>query len=219
MPYYLMRHGTGLRSTHINIVNLIVLIIETGILTGRDNVIAFHSRRLTHTLAAIAILHFCLYFIKTTAFVIPGLTISKVYGNTMLVILNNRIARRLHTEESEDLDLLPRSPGRRSFNGGPVYTMPSARQTTSRAGGSSIIVTKDRLIFRLDPDMHPPPLPRQSMSDGDTRSAKESVHSSNPVYVSPVFEFSLMELIFLYMDRDMLSVRKKISQYYCYDVP
>jgi hypothetical protein len=41
MPYYLMRHGTGLRSTHIRIVNLIALIIETGILTGRDNAVAF----------------------------------------------------------------------------------------------------------------------------------------------------------------------------------
>jgi uncharacterized membrane protein (UPF0136 family) len=36
MPYYLMRNGTGLRSTHIKIVNLITLIIETGIFTGRD---------------------------------------------------------------------------------------------------------------------------------------------------------------------------------------
>jgi len=35
MPYYLMRHGTGLRSTHVVIVNLVRLIIETGVLTGR----------------------------------------------------------------------------------------------------------------------------------------------------------------------------------------
>ena len=37
MPYYLMRHGTGLRSTHVVIVNLVRLIIETGVLTGGPN--------------------------------------------------------------------------------------------------------------------------------------------------------------------------------------
>jgi len=163
MPYYLMRNGTGLRSTHIRIVNLIALIIETGIFT-----------------AAISILHFCLYFVKTIAFVVPGLTISKVYGNTMLVILNNRIANnRLRDDSLDNLERLPRSPGDRTHNPC-IFTVPSARHATS-GGGSSIIVTKDRLIFRLDSDIQRLP-PLQSVSDVETRSfGKESIQS-NPVY-------------------------------------
>jgi hypothetical protein len=114
-------------------------------------------------IATVAILHFCLYFIKTTAFVVPGLTISKVYGNTMLIILNNRIAsRRLRTDESVNLEV----------------------PNTSRAGGSSIIVTTDRLIFRLDSTMDRPPVP--SLSDGDARSTKESASNSNLFHVSSV---------------------------------
>jgi len=157
MPYYLMRHGTGLRSTHTKIINLITLIIETGILT-----------------AAIAILHFCLYFVKSTAFLLPGLTISKLYANTMLVILNNRIiSGRLRSDSIDNLDVSPRSPN------GCVFTVPSARRTT-RGGGTSIIVTKDRLVFRLDPEINrAPPLP---VEGDDSRSIKESIHSTHSIY-------------------------------------
>jgi len=160
MPYYLMRHGTGLRSTHIKIVNLIRLIIETGMVT-----------------AFVAILHFCLYFIKTTTFLIPGLTISKVYGNTMLVILNNRIKilnGRFPTESVDNLDEVitvgaPRSPGVRDRS---VYTLPADRKTVSTGG--SIVVTRDRLIFRLNPDTQ---RGLQSTSEGETHSVRESVQS------------------------------------------
>lgn len=34
MPYYLMRHGTGMKATHIRIMNILRLIIETGLFTG-----------------------------------------------------------------------------------------------------------------------------------------------------------------------------------------
>ncbi|PPQ70986.1 hypothetical protein CVT24_009941 [Panaeolus cyanescens] len=61
MPYYLMRHGTGFRSTHIMIVKLVGLIIETGILT-----------------AIVAILHLCLYFAGLPEFLVPGIIVSKL---------------------------------------------------------------------------------------------------------------------------------------------
>jgi hypothetical protein len=125
-------------------------------------------------LATIAILHFCLYFIKTPTFVIPGLTISKVYGNTMLVILNNRIAKgRLR---GDNLDV-PRSPGGRNLNERCVFTVPSARPI-NRAGGPTIIVTNERLTFRFaDSDIQASPF-KQSDSDG-----RSSVH--NTVYGHP----------------------------------
>jgi len=164
MPYYLMRHGTGLRSTHIKIVHLISLIVETGMVT-----------------AFVAILHFCLYFIKTTTFLIPGLTISKVYANTMLVILNNRIKivnGRFPAESVDNLDEAfvvgaTRSPGGRGITDRSVYTMPSNRKAVS--SGGSILVTRDRLVFRLNPDTQRAGL--QSMSEGEAHSVRESVQS------------------------------------------
>ncbi|KAF8970235.1 hypothetical protein BDZ97DRAFT_1652686, partial [Flammula alnicola] len=132
MPYYLMRHGTGLPQTHIMVVKLVRLIIETGTFT-----------------AIVAILHLCLYFGNNQAFIVPGLTVSKIYANTMLVILNNRMevvggrTRRALDESNPD------SPGGRM-----AFRSPA---NNSRTGRSTIIVSNDRLIFRLD-DI--PPMPK-----------------------------------------------------------
>lgn len=112
----------------------------------------------------------------------PGLTISKVYGNTMLVILNNRIANnRLRDDSLDNLDGAPRSPGDRTRNPC-IFTVPSARHASS-GGGSAIIVTKDRLIFRLDSDIQRLP----PKSDLETRSFGQESIQSNPIYVSPTF--------------------------------
>jgi len=118
----------------------------------------------------------------------------------MLVILNNRIASGRSQTELDSLEATPRNPGGR----GSVFTMPSAR----RVGESSIIVTKDRLIFRLDSDR---PLPMQPLSDGDARSTKESARSSNPIYVSNVLAILAHRMGANDLYRDMLSVRKGIS--------
>ncbi|KAF9564534.1 hypothetical protein CPC08DRAFT_705273 [Agrocybe pediades] len=166
MPYYLMRHGTGLPSTHIVVVKLIRLIIETGGLT-----------------AIVAILNLCLYFANTPSFLIAGLTLSKVYANTMLVILNNRAKivdgrdslaagrrRRLGEEDEEeqehydgadevsgtDIPLTPTSGKSGSGEEGSVRTPSLAlgtsnkRAKTNRRGPSStVLVTRERLVFSL----------------------------------------------------------------------
>ncbi|PPQ93760.1 hypothetical protein CVT25_008140, partial [Psilocybe cyanescens] len=127
MPYYLMRHGTGLRQTHIMIVKLVRLLIETGGLT-----------------AIFAILHLCLYFANASAFIVPGLTVSKIYANTMLFILNNRmriVDGRLKSEDEVTLD----SPSQ-------LFTDPT--RTSGSGGGrprntSTVMVSNDRLVIRL----------------------------------------------------------------------
>jgi len=193
MPYYLMRLGTGLRSTHIMIVNLIRLIIETGMLTGMTLPSSLIANRLIIFTAAVAILHFCLYFIKTTTFLIPGLTISKVYANTTLVILNNRMKilnGRFPNDSDDNFDvsphtIAPRSPASRRTMDRSVFTLPSERKAV-RTGGS-IVVTKDRLVFRLDPASDTRRSGLQSVSEGETQSVRESVHSERHVYVSAGF--------------------------------
>jgi len=74
VPCFLLRSGTGFSSTHVFITRLIRTIMETGILT-----------------AILSLVHLILYFIFTDSFIVAGVTIAKVYANTMLVILNNRM--------------------------------------------------------------------------------------------------------------------------------
>ncbi|KAF8799753.1 hypothetical protein BYT27DRAFT_7200985 [Phlegmacium glaucopus] len=130
MPYFLMRHGTGLRSTHIMIVRLVRLLIEIGGLT-----------------AIMAILHLCLYSSRNEIFVIPGLSMSKLYATTMLVILNNRLkieGGRFEQGDVEESTLSSQgerrnsrttkilvSNGRLTFQLADVPAMPNSRNTST----------------------------------------------------------------------------------------
>ncbi|KAF9482715.1 hypothetical protein BDN70DRAFT_402919 [Pholiota conissans] len=152
MPYYLMRHGTGLPTTHVMVVKLVRLIIETGILT-----------------AIVAILHLCLYFGNDSAFIIPGLTVSKVYANTMLVLLNNRMeivaGRRRTQEESHD-----------SLNSPTAFRNPA----TSSRQRSTIMVSNDRLTFRLN-DIPPLPKPALLSKTGSRDREIDSISSKSAI--------------------------------------
>lgn len=141
-----MRHGTGLRQTHIMIVKLVRLLIETGGLTGEHLPACSSRTALTKKIiiAIFAILHLCLYFANASAFIVPGLTVSKIYANTMLFILNNRmriVDGRLKSEDEVTLD----SPSQ-------LFTDPT--RTSGSGGGrprntSTVMVSNDRLVIRL----------------------------------------------------------------------
>ncbi|PPQ84246.1 hypothetical protein CVT26_012354 [Gymnopilus dilepis] len=122
MPYFLMRHGTGTPATHAKIVRVVRLIIETGGLT-----------------AIFAILHLCLYFANNQSFIVPGLSVSKLYANTMLVILNNRmriVDGRTHNPNDSDPGI--ESPRR-------LFAHPESRRSTS-----TVVIKNGRLVFRLN---------------------------------------------------------------------
>ncbi|KAK0226536.1 hypothetical protein IW262DRAFT_774035 [Armillaria fumosa] len=76
MTYYLIRSSTGLHRTQILVTKLIRLIIETGSLT-----------------AAIALVISILFFAfpHEAFYVTPSLIISKLYANTIYMVLNSRI--------------------------------------------------------------------------------------------------------------------------------
>ncbi|PBK95826.1 hypothetical protein ARMGADRAFT_989737 [Armillaria gallica] len=76
MTYNLMRHNTSLPQTRILITKLIRLTIETGSLT-----------------AVVALAALILFFAYPHQFfyVTPGLVISKLYANTIYMVLNSRI--------------------------------------------------------------------------------------------------------------------------------
>jgi len=127
-----MRHGTGLPSTHVFIVRLVFLLIETGGVT-----------------AIIAILHLCLYVSHSEPFVIPGLALSKIYAITMLVIFNNRIkisGGRFDLEEEEEHVEAALAAG----------AMPS--RDRRRSSGTKVFVSNTRLTFQMGaPSQAPAP--------------------------------------------------------------
>lgn len=140
MPYFLMRHGTGLQSTHILIVRLVRLLIETGGLT-----------------AIVAILHACLFVTKSESFVVPGLCMSKIYATTMLVIFNNRIkilGGRFDQEEDEETALTTTS-----------HRLSRDQRRESRDSRTTkIVVANGRLTFHLAEDLPPSPSVQNSSS-------------------------------------------------------
>ena len=121
----IMRHGTGLRSTHIFVVRLVRIILETGFLT-----------------ALIAIFHLCLYFEQSETFLVPGLALSKLYANVMLVVLNMR-------RRDESCEVV--TTGTDLITGGEGDGDPRRKSGIRRSGlrGATVVVDNQRLVFRL----------------------------------------------------------------------
>lgn len=148
MPYFLMRHGTGMPPTHIMIVKIVRLILETGTFN-----------------AVVAILHMCLYFANSQAFVVPGLALSKVYANILLLLFNNRIKvvdgrGNANDSSNSNWEAAFREDINRNNEQPPS---PITRKSVTREAGpgrarstSTVIVSNNRLIFRLA-DMPPSP--------------------------------------------------------------
>ncbi|KAK0226532.1 hypothetical protein IW262DRAFT_1238775, partial [Armillaria fumosa] len=76
MTYYLMRSKTGLRSTQILLTKIIRLTIETGSVTA---------------IAALVTVILFFVFPHQTFYVAPSLVISKLYANSICMVLNSRI--------------------------------------------------------------------------------------------------------------------------------
>jgi len=76
MTYYLSRRATGFPATNVMLTKLIRITIETGIVTALGT-----------------ISNFILYIAcpQTSYFIVPAVTMAKIYANTILVILNNRL--------------------------------------------------------------------------------------------------------------------------------
>ncbi|KAH9477720.1 hypothetical protein JR316_0009946 [Psilocybe cubensis] len=122
------------------------------------------KRRLTvftDAIAIFAILHLCLYFATSPAFIVPGLTVSKVYANTMLVILNNRMqivnGRFVTGSDVEDdgtatigsQNRIFASEQSRSQSPTETETRSTERMSRRTRARSTIIVARDRLVIRL----------------------------------------------------------------------
>ncbi|KAF9523275.1 hypothetical protein CPB83DRAFT_887038 [Crepidotus variabilis] len=155
MPYYLMRTSRAetSRAIHGTIVSVVQLVVETGMFT-----------------AAIAVLHVILYFIASPTFLVPGIIISKIYANTMLVLQNNQIKivnRRV--EERSENDEAGDEPKR------PIFVQNEQLESNARDTGSPLIgVGKKRLLYRMNRSEDPPEVHGLYPSYG-TSSARSDV--------------------------------------------
>ncbi|KAK0241083.1 hypothetical protein EDD85DRAFT_992594 [Armillaria nabsnona] len=128
MTYYLMRSNTGFRRTRILVTKLIRLTIETGSLTA---------------VVALATLILFFVFPHQTFYVTPALVVSKMYANTIYMVLNSRIrimgGRDIYTS-STDMEI----------------TTTMMRDTTSHSMQSAQrtpMVTITEEVFSIDHEM------------------------------------------------------------------
>jgi len=99
----------------------------------------------------------CLYFANLQAFLVPGLCLSKVYANTMLILFNNRIkivdGRDSNSSEDDREDIF--RSARRSVTDEQLPSPPTRKSTTRNT--STVLVSNNRLVFRLA-DIPPSPI-------------------------------------------------------------
>ncbi|KAF9054615.1 hypothetical protein BJ165DRAFT_1607269 [Panaeolus papilionaceus] len=124
MPYYLMRSGTDYHPTHVIVVRLVAVIIETGLFTS-----------------IIVITHLTLFVAKNIWFIVPGVSMSKAYTITMLVLLNRR------KDDRERMNQGRRSGSVSSASGGPAS--PSSLRQVGMGQGGGITVGPTALRVRL----------------------------------------------------------------------
>ena len=139
----------------------------------------------------VAILHMCLYFANSQAFLVPGLALSKVYANILLLLFNNRIKLvegRSNVNDSSNsnweigfregldrnADKQPPSPTRKS--GASREAIPGRARSTS-----TVFVSNNRLVFRLE-DLPPSPQrakPVEEVPVEQTRTSLEKEMTSS----------------------------------------
>ncbi len=89
-----MRSNTGFRRTQILVTKIIHLTIETGSLTGiyfLHPPLSQSERCLISAVVALATLILFIVFPYQTFYVTPAFAISKLYANTIYMVLNSRI--------------------------------------------------------------------------------------------------------------------------------
>lgn len=141
-----MRSGTDYHPTHVIVVRLVAVIIETGLFTCAYQVI-FHvlyvawGWRRRYWAAIIVITHLTLFVAKNIWFIVPGVSMSKAYTITMLVLLNRR------KDDRERMNQGRRSGSVSSASGGPAS--PSSLRQVGMGQGGGITVGPTALRVRL----------------------------------------------------------------------
>ncbi|KAJ7779814.1 hypothetical protein B0H16DRAFT_726359 [Mycena metata] len=110
MTYYLTKNDAGFRRTHTLVTKLIRLSIETGLITA---------------VAAVLIVVLFLGIPGKVYYVVPGSSMSNIYANTLLAVLNSRFqilnGRRDVPTSNIDISIPSNLP---STVGGPVVSIP-----------------------------------------------------------------------------------------------
>jgi hypothetical protein len=130
-----------LKSTQVLLKKIIKLVIETGTLTGTR---LYPSYDITNekpiTLAAVVAIMILVLAVlpgHPTYFTTPAGILAKVYSNSMMVVLNNRmrIGTDAHPETNTIITHL------RPDNGTDTYEL-----------GQGVLVTREEMVFSCDPD-------------------------------------------------------------------
>ena len=132
-----------MKSTQVLLKKIIRLVIETGTLTGTHLYPSCHItiEKSTTLAAAIAIITLVLSVLPghPSYFTTPVGILAKVYSNSMMVLLNNRmkIPTDAHPEINTTVNLRPDNP----THGMDAFEL-----------GGGVLVTREEMVFVCDPD-------------------------------------------------------------------
>jgi len=133
-----------MKSTQVLLKKIIRLVIETGTLTGtllcplRD----ITNEKSITLAAAIAIITLVLASLPSRPlyYTTPAEILAKVYSNSMMVVLNNRM--RIRTDAHPETNTtITRLPTKNSTHGMDAYEL-----------GEGVLVTREEMVFPCDPD-------------------------------------------------------------------
>jgi hypothetical protein len=80
------------RPTRVTVSRVKQLTLESGLLTSASPKVASHCCSLAFSEATVALAYVILSCVTVSgAFIIPGLALGKVYGNSILALLNSRL--------------------------------------------------------------------------------------------------------------------------------
>ena len=133
-----------MKSTQVLLKKIIRLAIETGIVTGTR---LYPSRDITNkksiTLAAaIAIITLVLSALPSRPlyYITPAEVLAKVYSNSMMVLLNNRMRISADAHHAADITVT------RLRSDNPTLGMDALEL------GEGVLVTREEMVFACDPD-------------------------------------------------------------------
>ena len=105
----------------------------------------------------------CLYFANSQTFLIPGLALSKVYANILLLLFNNRIKlvngranENNSTNSNWEGAFRVEDPNADAQPPSPITKKNAVREGGRTRSTSTVFVSNDRLVFRLG-DIPPSP--------------------------------------------------------------
>jgi hypothetical protein len=148
----------------------------------------------------------CLYFANSQAFLVPGLALSKVYANILLLLFNNRIklVNGRDNENDSNWEEALRAQVDTNTDAQPSSPISPTKKNGRARSTSTVFVSNNRLVFRLG-DLPPSPQrtrPKEQAGPVTVERARASLEKEMTSSVGTISDVSLHVRFFFLCIRD-----------------